>query len=378
VKITHVIVGLNFGGAELMLKRLIAAHDNSLEYEHCVISLTSLGKVGEDLRGCGVKVSTLGLNSPWGVLSVFLKLRHEISTSSPDIVQTWMYHADFLGGLAARSVGIRRIIWGVRTTEIESGGSKVTQVIRKACALLSSSVPSIIVCAANASRIVHEAVGYDATKMLVLSNGFDVFKLKASGDQVESVRRDANLACEFTVIGSVGRFNKVKDQYNFVQAASILAKKYGGLRFLMVGRDLDTSNVQLMRWISETGVPEVFVLLGEREDVPACLAVMNIFCLHSRTEGFPNVLGEAMAMGRPSVVTDVGDAAFLLGDSGVVVAKENPELLANGIERLLLLARDDLEALGCKARERILNHFTMGHAQKNFERLYQKLLNKGL
>jgi len=374
VNITHIIVGLNVGGAEMMLKRLIASHNRSSEYSHRVISLTGLGKVGEELQATGVLVRALGIRNGLDVFQAFSRLRSQLAEDKPDIVQTWMYHADLLGGLAARSLGIRHILWGVRTTEIRAGGSKVTRIIRKVCAYLSPHVPSMIVCAANAARQVHEAVGYASSKMLVIPNGFDVEKLVATPEQVSAVRREGGLTAEQRVIGSVGRFNAVKDQRNFVLAAGILARRYRDLRFMMVGRDLDQHNVQLMQWITDTGKPECFVLLGERSDVSACLAAMDIFCLHSRTEGFPNVVGEAMVMGRPCVVTDVGDAALLVADTGVVVPKEDARALAEGIESLLSRPTAELHCLGQRARQRIHTHFTMDRTRQQFEQVYQQLL----
>lgn len=374
MRITHVIVGLNVGGAELMLKRLITSHCRRSDYSHRVISLTELGKVGEDLRELGIPVRTLDMRNGVDVFRTFSRLRRQLAADAPDIVQTWMYHADLLGGLAARSVGVRHILWGIRTTEIRAGGSWITRLIRKLCAHLSAYVPCKIVCAAHAARKVHEAVGYSSSKMLVIPNGFDLERLVATPEQVASIRRQAGLTSKHRVIGSVGRFNAVKDQRNFVMAAGSLARQHPDLRFLMVGRDLDRSNVQLLQWIAETGRPECFVLLGERSDVPACLATMNIFCLHSRTEGFPNVVGEAMAMARPCVVTDVGDAAFLVADTGVTVPKEDARALAAGLETLLSLPKAELHDLGQRARQRIQTHFTMDQARQNFEWVYQQVL----
>jgi len=179
------------------------------------------------------------------------------------------------------------------------------------------------------------------------------------------------------VLGSLGRFHAVKDQENFVRVAGLLASQYSQLRFLMVGRGLDWDNLQLVDWIDRTGCKERFVLLGERKDVPQCLAAMDIFCLHSRTEGFPNVLAEAMAMGLPCVTTDVGDAAMLLADTGVVVPKEDSAALAQGVERLLALDQDALHALGMRAKARVEAKFSMARARERFEAIYRQVLNKG-
>lgn len=374
LKIVHVIVGLNVGGAELMLNRLLRAHEGNAEYEHCVISLTTLGKIGLELEQRGVKVLALGMRDFWSVVPKFLLLRRLLAAQKPDIVQTWMYHADFLGGLAARSIGIRHIVWGIRTTDISSSSVVVTRFIRKMCACLSYFVPAVIVCAANAARTVHAGVGYDEKKMVVVSNGFDIDRLIADSLAVDELRKDAGLSDRHLVVGSVGRFHSVKNHFGFIQAASLLARSYPHLRFMMIGRDVNKNNRQLMDWINTTGVPENFVLLGERDDMAVCFAAMDIYCLHSLTEGFPNALGEAMSMGKPCVAVDVGDSKFLLGSGGVVVENNSPTQIAKGIEELLHLEKADLLSIGEASRMRIYRHFTMGAAQKKYEEIYLALV----
>ncbi|GAB3544300.1 hypothetical protein GCM10027343_19250 [Noviherbaspirillum agri] len=142
----------------------------------------------------------------------------------------------------------------------------------------------------------------------------------------------------------------------------------------MVGRGLDADNEELAEWIADTGHPDRFVLLGERSDVPVCLAAMDIFCLSSRNEGFPNAVGEAMGMGVPCVVTDVGDAALLVGDTGIVVPKEDSPALARGLERLLAMGPAARQQLGQQARSRILAEFTLERAREHFESIYLRLL----
>lgn len=368
--ILHVIVGLNVGGAELMLKRLIESQLGEGRLSHSVVSLTDIGSVGPALQAKGVEVRSLNgkgwLNAPL----LFFKLFRVILETKPDIVQTWMYHADLLGGLAARLAGVRRVIWGIRTTDLTKNGKKTTIGIQKICAALSRYVPTAIVCAAEASRRAHAAAGYDATKMTVIPNGFDLSSLYCSPEERELVRAACGISATDIVIGSLGRFNPVKDHGNFIAAAALLLKKYPNLKFLLVGRDIDGDNLALTEDISATGKPNNFFLLGERRDVASCLNAMDIFCLHSRTEGFPNVLGEAMAIGLPCVSTDVGDAAYLLDGCGVVVRAEDPQALMEGIDELLERGAAQRAALGGMARSRIEADFSMTKAAERFMNLY--------
>ncbi len=375
VKIIHIIVGLNVGGAEMMLKRLIESEPASIP-ETIVVSLTSLGVIGESLRARGVCVHTLGMSSALDFPITLWRLIRLIRQYRPAIVQTWMYHADLFGGLAARMAGIRHVIWGIRTTDIRAC-SKATAIVRWTCAKLSSWMPQVIVCAAEASRQSHIAAGYDMKKMIVVPNGYDFFLLSVSDDERYALREQCGISQNEVVVGSLGRFHADKDQENFVRAAGLLTAQFPQLRFLMVGRGLDSFNAQLVDWIEKSGFKDRFVLLGERKDVPQCLAAMDIFCLHSRTEGFPNVLAEAMAMGLPCITTDVGDAAMLLADTGVVVPKENSTALAQGVKRLLALDQDARHVLGMRAKARVEAEFSMARVRERFEEIYRRVLNKG-
>lgn len=376
VGILHIIIGLNVGGAEMVLMRLVKSHLGNLARRNVIVSLTDMGELGSQLKSLGVEVHALGMRSVFGIPLVVWQLIWLTRRYRPTIVQTWMYHADLLGGLAARMAGNRNVIWGIRTTDIRAGGSFGTMIVRWLCARLSRWVPGVIVCAAEASRKSHIAVGYDATKMVVVPNGYDFAWLNASLEERQSLREQCGITQNEVVVGSLGRFHADKDQENFVRSAALLAPQYPQLRFLMVGRGLDWDNAELVNWIDRTGFKSRFVLLGERKDVPQCLAAMDIFCLHSRTEGFPNVLAEAMAMGLPCVTTDVGDAAMLLDDTGVVVPKEDSPATAQGVAKLLALGPDGRHALGSRAKARVEAEFSMARARERFEEIYQQVLNK--
>lgn len=371
--VIHIIVGLNVGGAELMLKRLILDSSESKALRHSVISLTDIGSIGSELLKNGVEVEALGMRSILDAPKVIFKLSGMLRSKRPNVVQTWMYHADLLGGLAAKISGNSNIIWGIRTTDVRANGSRATTAVMHLCAKLSSWLPRTIVCAARASCNTHVAEGYDDSRMLVIPNGFDLTRLQATVEERAQLRAQCGFAEDAFVVGILGRFDPAKDQHNFVRAAGALAKNHNNVRFLLVGRGLDQSNAELKRWIRDTGNSERFVLLGERSDVAVCLSAMDVFCLSSRTEGFPNVVGEAMALGLPSVVTDVGDAAFLVADTGVVVPKENSDALTVGLETMIAMPAEKRAELGRRAKERIDSEFTISRTRERFESLYRSM-----
>lgn len=373
-RILHVITGLAVGGAEMALYRLILEFRGS-EYSHTVIVLTPGGGLFNRFVESGIKLIVLDVRrSP---ISDMIRLYRLMRALQPDIVQTWLYHADFLGGLAARVAGIRNVIWGVRTTDVDGGCARATAFVRQACASLSRWVPHTIVCVAEAARRSHSLVGYDARRMVVVGNGFDLSVLTSDQSQRGRLRAQCRFDKDDVVVGTLGRFNLDKDHANFVEAAGQLARRHPRLRFLMVGENLDANNHDLMGWIEATGHAERFVLLGERSDVAVCLAAMDIFCLSSRTEAFPNVVGEAMATGLPCVATDVGDVAVLMADTGVLVPKADPAALAQGVAGLMALGPAYREQMGQKARERIRLTFTMACVRERFEHIYENVIARG-
>jgi glycosyltransferase involved in cell wall biosynthesis len=372
--VLHVITCVEVGGAEMALYRLILSFQGS-EYDHTVISLIPGGGLYGRFVASGIKLIVLDVRrSP---VSNLLRLYRLMRTLRPDIVQTWLYHADFLGGIAARLAGIRNVIWGIRTTDVNGGCSRTTALIRQLCAPLSRRVPHTIVCVAEAARRSHSLIGYDAARMVVVGNGFDMSVLTSSQGQRGQLRAECGFGPDDIVLGTLGRFNLDKDHASFVKAAGQLAGRHDRLRFLMVGKNLDSRNTDLMRWIADTGHADRFVLLGERTDVAVCLAAMDIFCLSSRTEAFPNVLGEAMAMGLPCVATDVGDVALLMADTGVIVPKADPDALARGVAGLMALGPAYREQMGQRARERIRATFSMASMRERFERIYENVIARG-
>ncbi|OGB22469.1 MAG: glycosyl transferase [Burkholderiales bacterium RIFCSPLOWO2_02_FULL_57_36] len=368
--VLHVISGLEVGGAEMALYRLILQSRGSA-YTHTVIALTPEGGMYE--RFCAAGIELIVLDFRRAPISQFLLLYRLMRKIRPDIVQTWLYHADMLGGLAARMAGNRNVIWGIRATDVDGGCARSTVLVRRLCASTSRWMPHTIVCVAEAARRAHALAGYDAARMVVVANGFDLSCLTATQDQRALLRTQCGFSAEDMVVGTLGRFNADKDHANFVLAAGQLARRHDRLYFLMVGTNLDSDNQDLMRWIAETGYPNRFVLLGERADVPVCLAAMDIFCLSSRTEAFPNAVGEAMAMELPCVSTDVGDVAVLMAGTGVLVPKANPGALAQGVAGLLAMGGDTRRQLGRRAKARIHAEFTMERTRKRFEGIYENV-----
>lgn len=371
-KIVHIITGLEVGGAEQMLKRLLFSDPES-KNNTLIISLTGMGAVGEHLQESGYKIHTLDFRSLSSILPNFWALIRLLKAKKPLMVQTWMYHADFFGGIAARLAGCRNVIWGIRNTGVPKNNRK-THYLMRLCALLSHVVPKKIVCVAAAAKKKHISYGYSAKKMVVIPNGFDFSCFDPERVNKATIRSELGLSPTDFVVGCVGRSHLDKGQDIFITAIAYLEKIHDRrVLFMLVGRGCDHHNAELMRQIDSFGLTSEFILLGERHDIPECLAAMDVYCMPSRTEGFPNGLGEAMSMGLPCVATHVGDTKVLTGDTAVLVAADDPMALAAGLTKILRMPVEQRKLLGQEAAIQVRKQFSIDNTRKRFYELYREL-----
>lgn len=375
MRVLHIIVGLDVGGAESMLKRLVESAPASIS-ETVVVSLTSLGVIGESLRTRGVCVYTLSMSSALDFPIALWRLVRLIRQYQPAIVQTWMYHSDLLGGLAARLAGSCSVVWNIRSTAIPQGALSATFWLVRLCAICSYFIPDRIICCANSAQAAHIKLRYAAHKMSVVSNGYDfsVFELnlksRARG-RLELGFKDGDI-----VIGVVGRFDPLKDFHNFVTAASCMVAKRDDVKFLMVGRGNEWSNATLRGWIEAAGLVEQFKLVGQQTDVTYYLSAMDVFCLSSVNEAFPNVLVEAMAIGLPCVVTRAGDAADILGDDNFVVPVKHSVVLADALLRMCDLDPVERRKIGERNAKKVREEYGIEKIRQKYQAVYDDVSRK--
>ena len=376
-RVLHIITDLNTGGAETMLYKLMSRIDRS-QFDTQVVSLTDKGSIAEEIEALGFTVQALGMRrgvpDPRGIW----RLGKLVRNLRPQVIQTWMYHSDLIGGLAAKWAGKIPVIWNIRHSNLyPNENKKTTRWTAKACAVLSKSIPRRIICCSEASRQVHSEIGYAQEKMVVIPNGFDLNAFYPDEKARESLRNELGVAQGTVVLGMVARFNPQKDHKNLVQAASILKKQGIDFIFVLCGKDIDQKNAQLNNWIQEADLWDRFFLLGPRDDMPRITAGLDIGVLSSaHGEGFPNVLGEAMACKVPCVATDVGDSAEIIGNTGFVVPPRDPEALAHALKRMLELGSDGRAELGKVARERVEKRFELGSVVKQYKALYRDVLEE--
>ncbi|NGT12983.1 glycosyltransferase family 4 protein [Achromobacter insolitus] len=375
LRVLHIITGLGQGGAESVLFRLATYPEANVE--HVVVSLTDEGIYGERLRAAGVAVHVLGMKRGRVSLGGFLALRALVAAERPDAVQTWMYHADLIGGLAARLAGVRAIAWGIRNSgEHLERSSRSARMVLRACALLSGRIPKAIVCAAQKSAERHADKGYDRARMVVIANGYDLSRYAPNAEARSRVRAQWGVPQDVPAIGCVARWDPLKDHANLLRAIAALVRdgRDAGLRCVLIGRGMDTDNAELGALVDKLGLRDRLVLAGPSDDVPAAMNGLDLHVLSSCAEGFPNVVAEAMACGVYCVVTDVGDAAYIVGDAGVVVPPEQPEALARGIETALReVAARGRERAGEAGRARVLENFDIARMVQSYIAVWRRI-----
>ncbi|GIC06165.1 glycosyltransferase family 4 protein [Vibrio cholerae] len=370
-RIIHIITGLSDGGAEAVLYRL-CHHDK--ENQHIVISLIDKGKYGPLLEDIGVQVYCL--NMPAGKIrfSALIKLYKLIRQLKPDVVQTWMYHADLIGGIIARLAGVKNIVWGVHHTTLVKGESKrSTILIAKINALVSSFIPREIIYCAEKSRQVQESIGFSPKIGHVVPNGYNIDDFKPDFNTRLAFRQEAGLVDEKFLIGHVGRYHPFKDYPTLVNAVSLLTKEKSALKVAMVGGNLTTDNTQLDQLIKDNICTERITLLGRRNDITAVMNGFDLFVLSSVSEAFPNVLNEAMACGTPCITTNVGDAAVIVGDTGWVVPPKDPQALAKAMLEAMEEQQDNPQAWQARkkaCRERIVNNFSIKKMVESYHQVW--------
>ncbi len=359
-----------------MLYKLLSRLDRT-RYEPTVITLIDGGPLLDPVRALGVNVSTLGMRRGKLAASSVFRLAKWLHTQRPHVVQTWLYHSDLIGGIAAKLAGNRRVVWNIRHSVLDPALTKRSTIMTaRVCARLSRRLPDRIICCSEASREVHAAMGYAPQKMIVIPNGFDLDTFRPDTQSRDDVRMELGLPRSTTLIGLVGRFDPQKDHRTFVQAAGTLHRRAPDVHFLLCGDGIDWENRGLVDWIDEAGVRGRCHLLGRRKDMPRIQASLDIATSSSTTEGFPNVVGEAMACAVPCVVTDVGESARIVGDTGRVIRPRDPVGLAEAWLAMLELPGEERARLGASASQRIATHFDLPSIASRYQAVYDEIATR--
>ena len=373
IKVVHIITGLNTGGAEMVLYKLLSIIDQEI-YASEVISLTDIGSIGEKIESLGIRVRSLGMRRGIPSPLAVAKLAVLLYRSKTDVIQTWMYHADLLGGLSAKLAGGIPVAWGIHHSNLDSDLTKrMTILTVRLLAWLSGWLPKKIVCCSEGARKVHERIGYMSEKMVVIKNGIDISTFKSDLVARKNIRRELGIPEETLIIGLIGRFDPQKDHRNFIEAAGLFQADYADVQFLLCGDNIDWMNKTLVDWIDEAGIRQCIRLLGRRDDIPQITATLDIATCSSFGESFSLTIGEAMACGISCVTTDIEAPVDLLGGYGWVVPIHDPQALRNAWREILRTPKKDITKRLVAASSRIRKYFSLETMRDDYQNLFKEL-----
>lgn len=358
-RVMHVITGLGTGGAESMLSALVLAR-TAVGPPDRVVSLVPGGATRRRLSSAGVESTDLGMArrkpDPRGIW----RLAKLIENEEPDIVHSWMYHADLVCLFALHASGRRRqtrLYWSLRCSDLDLRcyglGTRLTVA---ACARLSRW-PDGIIANAKSGRAAHRELGYWPRAFNVIENGIDTDRFFPNPKAGAQIRETLGIASDVPLVAFPARMDPMKDHKTFLTALERLPQVYA----LAIGEGTETlpDQPRLLR-------------LGRRDDMPDLLAACDIVASSSAFgEGFSNAIGEGMATELIPVATDVGDARRIVGYTGVVVPRRAPELLATAIASVLAQPETTRERSRRRARARVIKEFSLSRAVDAYDELYR-------
>lgn len=375
-RVVHLITGTGTGGAESMLAGLVERMDRD-RFVSSVISMLPEGPTAERIRRSGIAVASLGMARGVPDPRAMVRLVRYLRNDPPHILQTWMYHADLLGGVAGKMLGLP-VIWNIRHANLDESANKAgTLTVVSLCARLSGRIPARILCNSEMSRTLHISRGYAAEKFTVIPNGFDLERFVPDDSAAAEVRTEFSVPSGMPLVGFVARFDPQKDHSTFFRAVSLFRGMGGRATFLLCGDGITLENPAFRDCVASSlssGTElENLRFLGRRDDVPRLTAAFDLATLSSRGESFPNAVGEAMACGVPVAATDVGDVRSIVGDTGLVIPAGDPYALATAWRSLFTESDEVRRRLGEAARERVRALFDLRTVVTRYESLYEEM-----
>lgn len=369
-KVVHIITGLTTGGAEMMLYKL-------LSISTCNGVVVCLGgdesaSIARKIRGLGVKIYFLNMNSFSLNIKGLFKLRNVLRSESPDVIQGWMYHGNIIALLAGVICRGAALLWNVRHSlhDIKNEKFILRHIIRLNA--LFSNRPDLIIYNSKTSAKQHEKFGFNKSKTKIVPNGFDGRLFEPDATNRECIRKQFSIKDDECLLGLVARFHSMKGHAVFIEAMKNLVSQHSNIKAMLVGKNLDANNKQLVELINKNKLSKHILLLGECDNVPALTSAFDIAVSASLWgEAFSNAIGEAMVAGVPCVVTDVGDSRWIVGEFGKVVKPGDVNVLAKACLELIEMDARERHMLGKQARTRIQNNFGIKAITAQYDNLYK-------
>ncbi len=358
MKVLFLLRALDHGGTQRQVVTLATALV-ATGHAVLIVSFYGGGALEAEARSAGVDVRSLAKRGRWDVLGFLRRLARLVVAERPDVLHSYLDVSNILASLMRPLIGRKaRLVWGIRASDMGSSGfgwlPRVTFMVQRVLA----RIPDVIIANSWSGADFHVARGFSRDRIVVIPNGIDVSRFVPDPELGLRPRAEWGVPPGTALIGLVARLDPVKDHETFLRAAKLLSDVRPELRFVCVGTGIWPGYAEALRARARAlGLDTRLVWAGDRADMVAVYNALNLLCLTSAGEGFPNVVGEAMACGVPCVVTAVGDAARLVGDAGFVVPPGSPEAVADACRTLLDCSAEQKAELRARARARIAEEY---------------------
>jgi glycosyltransferase involved in cell wall biosynthesis len=374
MKIVFLTRSLQSGGAERQLAGLargLAERGHGVT----IAQFYNGGQLERDLDDTGVRLVDMNKQGRWSNFAFLLRLYNLVSKEKPDIFHSYLDIANICSLLIGKMFPSTKIVWGIRSSDMDLTRYDTVARLSYRVECKLSRWANLIIANSEAGRRHAVKNGFPAAKIRVIYNGIDTVRFAPDRDSGIRLRQQWKVASKERLVGIVARIDPMKDHETFLRAAKQVYQEIRHCRFVCVGRADATALAGLKELASDLKIGKALIWAGERDDLPAVYNALDVLCQSSITEGFPNAIAEAMACGVPCVATDVGDTAFIMGNTGRIVSPRQPERLA---EAMIDLLRGDQTLPSDTARERIVGLLSSFQLIEATEQELLALINKDL
>lgn len=372
MKIFHFIPSLSKGGAEGFLFRL--AYEQSKKYrDYEIIILTILkgNYYNKYLLNKNVKIFSLNLENKLLVLFNFYKIYKIIKVCKPDVVITWMYHCNLIGGMISKLLGIKNIIWSIRHTNLVLFNSKFNTIfIDYLCVAFSYFIPNKIIYCSHQSKIIHERKLYNSKISKVIFNGYSHKDFQINQyPRLEYIKKN-NFKKDHLFISMIARYSPQKNHKLLIESLGLYKRFDHNFTLILAGKGVDENNSVLVSLLKKNNIYNNVLLLGHFEDVKYIYNLTDLTILTSSYgESFPNTLAESMLCGNFCISADIGESKLIIGKYGIVKDNLNSFTLSKTI------IENKNTILDFKIKEARRNHILLKFNIINISEKYRALLN---